>query len=287
LKQWQAAADQAKASGQPAPPKPVPSAPMPQAPGSPDPSLVTPTTLYNGIIAPLIPYAIKGVIWYQGEENGAAGREYRTLFPRLITDWRDKWNQGDFPFLFVQLANYLPPQVKPSEGGWAELREAQLMALSLPNTGMAVAIDVGDAATIHPADKLDVGLRLALAARHVAYKQDLVYSGPIYNTMTVEGNKIRVTFKETGGGLQMGTPPRTPTGVPPPTPTELTGFAIAGADKNFVWAKARIEGNTVVVSSDQVASPVAVRYGWAFNPPCDLYNKEGLPASPFRTDDWP
>jgi len=246
----------------------------------------TPTVLYNGMIAPLMPYAIKGVIWYQGESNSNKGLEYRTLFPRLISDWREKWNQGDFPFLFVQLANYRGPQTKPSEGDWAYLREAQLMTLALPNTGMAVAIDIGDATTIHPKDKLDVGLRLALAARHVAYGQDLVYSGPIYDSMKIEGNKIRLIFKDTGSGLKMGTPPWTPTGVPVPAPTELKGFAIAGADKNFVWAKAEIDGNDVVVSSDQVASPVAVRYGWANNPPCNLYNKEGLPASPFRTDDW-
>jgi sialate O-acetylesterase len=264
----------------------------------------TPTVLYNGMIAPLIPYAIKGVIWYQGESNGGPipyeqgmlfadesnaykGGEYQTLFPRLISDWRERWNQGDFPFLYVQLASYTKPQVNPSEGGWAYLREAQLKTLALPNTGMAVIIDIGDANTIHPKDKLDVGLRLALAAKHVAYGQDIVYSGPIYDSMTVEGNKIRLTFKDTGSGLQMSVPPWTSSGTPAPVPTELTGFAIAGADKNWVWAKAQIDGNTVLVSSDQVASPVAVRYGWANNPPCNLYNKEGLPASPFRTDDWP
>jgi len=278
VKKWQEAAKQAQASGQPAPPRPKPD--------SASPGKYTPTFLFERLIAPLMPYAIKGVIWYQGESNSNKGLEYRTLFPRLISDWREKWNQGDFPFLFVQLANYRGPQTKPSEGDWAYLREAQLMTLALPNTGMAVAIDIGDATTIHPKDKLDVGLRLALAARHVAYGQDLVYSGPIYDSMKIEGNKIRLTFKDTGNGLKMGTPPGTPTGVPVPAPTELKGFAIAGADKNFAWAKAEIDGNTVLVSSDQVASPVAVRYGWANNPPCNLYNKEGLPASPFRTDDW-
>jgi sialate O-acetylesterase len=286
LKQWQDAVAQAKASGQPAPPKPAPSSPMPKGPPMPEGGPSTPTVLYNGMIAPLIPYAIKGAIWYQGESNAGNGLEYQTLFPRMISDWREKWNQGDFPFLYVQLANYMAPQSKPSEGGWAYLREAQLKTLSLPNTGMASAIDIGNAADIHPRDKLDVGLRLALAAKHIAYGQNLVYSGPIYDSMTVEGNKIRLTFKQTGSGLQMSTPPWTPTGIPAPAPTELTGFAIAGANKNWVWAQAQIDGNTVVVSSDQVASPVAVRYGWANNPPCNLYNKEGLPASPFRTDDW-
>ncbi len=283
VKQWQEAVKQAQASGQPAPPKPVPPSPAYVL----NPVKYMPTRLFDSLIAPLIPYAIKGVIWYQGESNGNKGLEYRTLFPRLISDWREKWNQGDFPFLFVQLANFKAPQTKPSEGDWAYLREAQLMTLALPNTGMAVAIDIGDAKTIHPKDKLDVGLRLALAARHVAYGQDLVYSGPIYDSMKIEGNKIRLTFKDTGSGLQMSTPPFTPTGVPALASTELTGFAIAGADKNFVWAQAQIDGNSVLVSTDQVASPVAVRYGWANNPPCNLYNKEGLPASPFRTDDWP
>jgi sialate O-acetylesterase len=289
FKQWQDAANQAGANGQPAPPKPVPSVPIPKAPNLPEGAPDTPTVLYNGMIAPLIPYAIKGAIWYQGEANVDKPLEYRTLFPRMISDWREKWNQGDFPFLYVQLANFLAPQSKPSEGGWAYLREAQLKTLALPNTGMAVIVDIGNAANIHPADKLDVGLRLALAAKHVAYKQDLVYSGPIYDSMKIEGNKIRVNFTDTGSGLQMSTPPWTPAGkpAPAPAPTELTGFAIAGADQNWVWAQAKIDGNTVLVSSDQVASPVAVRYGWANNPPCNLYNKEGLPASPFRTDDWP
>ena len=287
MKQWQDAVNQAKTSGQPAPPKPMPSTPMPKAPTVPEGAPFTPTVLYNGMIAPLVPYAIKGAIWYQGESNAGNGLEYQTLFPRMISDWREKWNQGDFPFLYVQLANFMAAQSKPSQGGWAYLREAQLKTLALPNTGMAVIVDIGNGTNIHPKDKIDVGLRLALAAKHVAYKQDLVYSGPIYDSMKIEGNKIRLTFQDTGSGLQMSTPPWTPTGVPVPAPTELTGFAIAGADQNFVWAKAQIDGNTVVVSSDQVASPVAVRYGWANNPPCNLYNKEGLPASPFRTDDWP
>jgi len=287
MKQWQEAAIQAQAAGQPAPPRPVPSSPAPLTPPLPEGTSGTPTVLFNGMIAPLIPYAIKGVIWYQGESNANKGTEYGTLFPRMISDWREKWNQGDFPFLYVQLANYQKPQTTPSEGGWADLRESQLKTLSLPNTGMAVIIDIGDWSNIHPKDKADVGHRLALAAEHIAYGQDLVYSGPIYDSMKVEGNKIRLTFKDTGSGLQMSAPPWTPTGVPVPTPTELMGFAIAGADKNFVWAKAEIDGNDVVVSSDQVAAPVAVRYGWASDPPCNLYNKEGLPASPFRTDDWP
>jgi sialate O-acetylesterase len=286
FKQWQDAFAQAAASGQPAPPKPVPSTPAPKAPLPPDGGASTPTVIYNGMIAPLIPYGIKGAIWYQGESNAGNAREYKTLFPRMITDWREKWNEGDFPFLFVQLAAFMAPQKAPSEGGWAYLREAQLDTLSLPNTGMAVAIDIGNASDIHPKDKLDVGLRLAAAAKHIAYGQDVVDSGPIYDSMKVEGGTIRLSFKDTGTGLQMSAPPWTPNGVPPPAPTELTGFAIAGADQKWAWAKATIAGNTVVVSSDQVSAPVAVRYGWANNPNCNLYNKEGLPASPFRTDDW-
>ena len=286
MKVWNEANQQATAKGQVSPPRPKAPQPSPKGPALPQGGPSGPTVLFNGMIAPILPYAIKGVIWYQGEANAGNGYEYRTLFPRMITDWRDRWGEGDFPFLFVQLANLGRPQVKPSEGSWAYLREAQLMALSLPNTGMAVAVDIGNPLDIHPKDKVDVAKRLFLAAQHVAYGENLVYSGPIYDTMKVEGNKIRLTFKDTGSGLQMSLPPWSPTGVLPPAPTELTGFAIAGADKNWAWAKAEIDGNDVVVSSNQVPAPVAVRYGWATDPPCNLYNKEGLPASPFRTDDW-
>jgi sialate O-acetylesterase len=286
MKVWNEASRQAAAAGQVAPPRPVAPQPMPKAPLLPQGGPSTASVLFNGMIAPIIPYTIKGVIWYQGEANTGAGIEYRTLFPRMINDWRERWNEGNFPFLFVQLANLTAAQKMPSEGGWALLREAQLMTLSLPNTGMAVVIDIGNPLDIHPKDKADVAHRLFLAARHVAYGEDLVYSGPIYDTMKIDGNKIRVSFKNTGTGLQMGVPPWSPTGVIPPAPTELKGFAIAGADQVWSWAKAEIEGGEVVVSSDQVAAPVAVRYGWATNPPCNLYNVEGLPASPFRTDDW-
>jgi len=286
IKQWQEACTKAQASGQPLPPRPLPSTPMPKQPQLPCAPNI-PTVLYNGMIAPLIPYAIKGAIWYQGEANAGNAAEYQVLFPRMISDWREKWNQGDFPFLFVQLANFMKPQTAPGEKSyWPFLRESQLKTLSLPNTGMAVIIDIGEADTIHPHDKVDVGLRLALAAKHLAYGQDVVYSGPIYDSMTVEGDKIRLSFKDIGSGLKMGTPPWTLTGAPAPTPTELTGFTITGADKNWVWAKAVIDGTNVVVSSDKVASPVAVRYGWANNPSVNLYNNEGLPASPFRTDNW-
>jgi len=228
------------------------------------------------MIAPLIPFAIRGAIWYQGESNGSEGYHYRTLFPAMIGDWRRAWGRGDFPFLFVQLANYRAPQLRPSEfDGWAELREAQTMTLDVPNTAMAVTIDIGHPTEIHPRNKQDVGRRLALGALKVAYGRDLVYSGPIYDSMSVEGDSVRLRFKHVGSGLT------TRDGE------KLKGFAIAGADRRFAWGQARIDGDTIVVRSPKVAKPVAVRYGWADNPVCNLFNKEGLPASPFRTDDWP
>ncbi len=252
----------AKAPKRPAEPRVKPNSPN------------TPSVLYNAMIHPLIPFAIKGAIWYQGESNADRAYQYRTLFPAMITDWRTHWGEGDFPFLFVQLANFTPRKSHPVDDAWAELREAQTMALSLPNTGMAVTIDIGDAKCIHPKNKQDVGERLALAARHVAYGENVVYSGPMYKSMKIEGDKIRLYFEHVGSGLEsLG--------------GGLTGFAIAGKDRKFHWACARIEGQTVVVWSADVPNPVAVRYGWDTNPLCNLYNKEGLPASPFRTDDWP
>jgi sialate O-acetylesterase len=244
---------------------------------------------------------MKGVIWYQGESNEDHGDWYATLFRNLITNWRAKWGGTDasadsakpFPFLFVQLANYghlRPPTTFPCEGSWPQgswprVRESQVKALSLPRTAMVVTIDIGEGKTIHPRDKMDVGHRLALAAEATAYGKPIVYAGPLYDSMTVEGGKIRIRFKDTGGGLTPGASPWAPKGTPAPA-MELAGFAIAGADKKWAWAKAEIDGNTVVVSSSEVAAPVAVRYGWKDNPSCNLYNKEGLPASPFRTDNW-
>jgi sialate O-acetylesterase len=234
-----------------------------------------PLGLYNGMIAPLLNYTIKGVIWYQGESNTGRPLEYQKLFPALIADWRQKWNQGDFAFLYVQLANFMEAKDQPSESNWAELRQAQLKTLAVPNTGMAVAIDIGEWNDIHPLNKEDVGKRLALAAQRVAYgDKNVVYLGPIYQSMKTEGNKIILTFTNTGSGLiaKGG--------------GELKYFAIAGPDKQFVWAKAKIEDNKVVVWSDKVTNPVTVRYAWADNPEgANLYNKEGLPASPFTTDD--
>jgi sialate O-acetylesterase len=243
---------------------------QPLKPGDPS----RPTSLFNGMISPLIPYAIKGVIWYQGESNSGMAWQYRSLFPTLIQDWRTQWGDGEFPFYFVQLANYMPRNEQPVEDGWAELREAQTLALKLPNTGMTVAIDIGDAQNIHPANKQDVGKRLALWALNKNYKFDVPFSGPLYKSSEILGDKIFVQFDYVYNGLS--TLGRTP----------VTGFAIAGEDKVFHWADATISGSSVVVSCKDVASPVAVRYAWSSNPDCNLINSANLPASPFRTDDW-
>jgi sialate O-acetylesterase len=235
-----------------------------------------PTGLYNAMVSPMLPYRIKGVIWYQGESNAGRAVEYRTLFPAVINTWRQQWHEGNFPFLFVQLANYMETKDQPGESGWAMTREAQLKTLSLPNTGMAVISDIGEWNDIHPLNKEDVGKRLALWAEKQAYgDRKVVYSGPLYQSMKVQGNKITLQFTSTGSGLMAK------------GSKELKYFAIAGTDKKFVWANATIEGNKVIVWSDQVPQPVAVRYAWADNPEgANLYNKEGLPASSFRTDSW-
>lgn len=233
-----------------------------------------PSLLYNAMIHPLLNYGIKGVIWYQGENNAGKALKYQSLFPTMISDWRKAWNQGAFPFLFVQLANYMAPSDVPGPSSWAELREAQAMTLSVPYTGMATIIDIGEANDIHPRNKYDVGYRLFLAARKTAYGETLVYSGPTYKAIQVEGNKAIVEFDNIGGGL-----------IAKDKYGYVKGFAIAGEDKVFHWAKAYIENNRVVVYSEKVGKPVAVRYAWANNPDdVNLYNMEMLPAVPFRTD---
>jgi sialate O-acetylesterase len=233
-----------------------------------------PTVLFNAMINPLIRYGIKGFIWYQGESNAHAAYNYRKLFPMLITDWRKRWQQGNLPFLFVQLANYTKTKPLPSESEWAELREAQTQSLSQPNTGMACIIDIGEANDIHPKNKQEVGRRLALIANKMVYKQECIASGPVYKNYRKEGNRIRIAFTTIGSGLS------TKDGK------DVKGFAIAGKDKQFYWAKAIIEGSEVVIYSDKVTEPIAVRYAWADNPECNLINSEGLPAVPFRTDEW-
>jgi sialate O-acetylesterase len=236
-----------------------------------------PTLLFNGMIHPLLNFRVKGAIWYQGESNASRAWQYRELLPLMIEDWRKHWEYPEMPFLFVQLANFMEAQERPGESSWAELREAQSMALALPNTGMAVAIDIGEAEDIHPVNKQDVGKRLALAALHVAYGQDLVYSGPVFRDMVIAGDQAILSFDHVGSGLMA----KSRYGY-------LKGFSIAGEARTFHWARARIQGDKVIVYCDKVAQPVAVRYGWADNPEdVNLYNVEGLPASPFRTDDWP
>lgn len=232
-----------------------------------------PSALFNAMVAPLVNHAVKGILWYQGESNADRPEEYADLLPALIADWRGKWQQGDVPFLFVQLPNFMETNYLPSESNWALLREAQLKSLSVPNTAMAVTIDLGEWNDIHPGNKKDVGERLALAALKIAYGDDIVHSGPIFHSAKTEGRKIVLSFTNTGSGLIT---------IDGGEPGE---FAIAGADKKFVWAKAKIEGDQVVVWNDDIPSPLYVRYAWADNPVNpNLYNKEGLPASPFRTD---
>lgn len=233
-----------------------------------------PSELYNGMIAPLVPFAIKGAIWYQGESNAGRAEQYRSLFADMIRGWRRDWG-NDFTFLCVQLAPFTAVKEQPEESAWAELREAQLLATTkLPAVGMAVITDVGDPKDIHPKKKQPVGARLALAARGIAYGEKIEFSGPQYRKLEVKADKAVLHFGHVGKGLEA-------------RDGELKGFAICGEDKNFVWGKAEIAGDTVVVSSPQVAKPVAVRYGWANCPVVNFWNKDGLPASPFRTDDFP
>lgn len=287
MKQWAEDAKKAAAEGKPEPAKPKQEKPAPRAPTNPERNQNQSAALYNAMLAPLVPYAIDGAIWYQGESNAGQAALYNTLFPAMITDWRTRWGQGDFPFLFVQLANFMARKDEPTDTGWARLREAQFNTLKLPNTGMALAIDIGQSNDIHPRNKIDVGHRLSLWAQHYIFGKKIVYSGPLYDSIKAEGNKIRVNFKSAGSGLAIAAAPSTQPGVAPEKPlSEIKGFAIAGADQKFVWANAKIDGNTVVVWSDAVKEPVAVRYAWADNPACNLYNKEGLPASPFRSDNW-
>ncbi|ALW87428.1 9-O-acetylesterase [Hymenobacter sedentarius] len=234
----------------------------------------TPGSLFNGMIAPVRPYAIKGVLWYQGESNAGRPADYQALLTALIADWRKHFQQPNLPFIYAQLPNFMAAKKEPGESGWAVMRDIQRRGLAVPHTGMAVILDAGEWNDIHPLDKQTPGHRLALAAQKVAYgEKNLVASGPLYQSMQVAGNKVTLSFASAGSGLvaKGGGP--------------LMGFAVAGTDKKFVWAQAKIEGNKVVVWSDQVTAPVAVRYAWADNPEgANLYNKEGLPASTFTTE---
>ncbi len=264
LEKWKVAAAAAKAAGTPAPKQPRP----PQG----DDSQGKPSSLFNGMIAPLVPYTIRGAIWYQGEANAGRHAQYQELLSLMIGDWRQRFGQGDFPFYIVQLANYMKRAEAPTDSAWAKLRDAQyLTTTTVKHTGLATIIDIGEAEDIHPKNKQDVGLRLALNALALDYGKNIEYSGPIYKSLAVNGNKAALSFTHADGLASVD-------GAP------LTGFAIAGADGVFVWAEAAIVGDTVVVSSAKVAEPKAVRYAWADNPACNLTNKAGLPAVPFKTD---
>jgi sialate O-acetylesterase len=236
-----------------------------------------PTLLFNAMVNPILNFAIEGAIWYQGESNAGRAYQYRKAFPLMIQDWRNHWKQGDFPFYFVQLASFHANYGTSEHGSsWAELREAQSMTLSLPNTGMAVTTDIGEANDIHPRNKQDVGKRLAAVALNKTYGRNNVFSGPVYKGINVEGKKIRVSFTNVGGGLMVND-----------KYGYLKGFEVAGSDQKFRYAKAWLEGNDVVVSCDEISNPVAVRFAWADNPEdANLFNKEGFPASPFRSDSW-
>lgn len=267
MEKWKDDAAKAKEAGKPEPRKP-------QLATNPVQSPHAPSSLYNAMLAPLAPFSFRGVIWYQGESNSGSAYEYRTLFPTMISDWRRLWGR-DLPFLCVQLAPFKKISKEPQQSDWAELREAQWMATrALPGVGMAVITDVGDENDIHPQKKQPVGSRLALLARKIAYCQPIVADGPTYRSMSVDGNRIVLHFDNVGSGLEC-------------RGDRLTGFTIAGADRKFVNADAEIHGNSIVVHSLQVSQPAAVRFGWANFPVVNLWNRDGLPATPFRTDDWP
>ena len=270
LEAWKTKAAKAKADGKPAPRKP-------RAPMDPMVNQNRPSNLFNGMIQPLIPYGIRGAIWYQGEHNsnGEQSKRYGLQLETLIADWRTRFGQGDFPFFFVQLPNYMKPQQQPSEfTGWVMVREGMLKTLAVPNTGMAITVDVGEETDIHPKNKQAVGYRLALWGLATVYGEDCIYCGPLCKGSEVKDGAVEVQFDHAGDGL------KTSDGGP------VKGFAIAGSDQEFVWADARIVGDRVIVSSSDVKEPVAVRYAWANNPEVNLVNSAGLPASPFRTDEW-
>jgi len=264
LGEWEKSAEEAEASGKVAPP-------LPDGPKDPRSHSWRDAGLWNAMIAPLTPYAIAGAIWYQGESNADFAYQYRKVFPTMIQQWRNSWGQGDFPFLFVQLANFDAGGKFPD--AWAVLRESQDKTLALPKTGMAVTIDIGESHNIHPINKQEVGRRLALAAQAIAYDRKIEYVGPGFKSLRSVQGTLRLQFTHAAGGLVV-------------RGQTLNGFDIAGQDQQFFPAQAKIEGNEVVVSSPHVAKPVAARYGWANDPKCNLYNQHGLPAPPFRTDDW-
>ena len=267
---WQEAAKRARAEGN-EPPR------LPQSPEAQMTGNARPANIYNGVLKPTIGYGIKGVIWYQGESNAGRAYQYRDLFPLMIQSWRDEWKIGDFPFYWVQLADYLGEKTEPAESAWAELREAQTMAMDrLPNTGQAVIIDLGEAQDIHPRNKQDVAKRLARWALARDYGVDVPYQSPTFASMEVKDGKAVLTFDHVDQGLKAFDVPK------------VLGFSVAGSDHQFVAAEAKVVGpDKVEVRAEGVSDPVAVRYAWADNPICNLYDKAGLPVTPFRTDEWP
>jgi len=280
MKRWEAETAKAKAEGKAPLSKPEPPGQAPARPagmdGWEDNVMNAPTVLFNGMIAPLLPFGIKGVVWYQGEGNSDEWEHYRTLFQAMVRDWRNRWARGDFPVYVVQLSSFGEPRAEPGESNWAAFREIQSQLKDLvPNSGMAVTVDIGCATDIHPLSKPEVGRRLSLVALAKTYGHQIEFSGPLYERMEIKGNKVVLHFTHVGAGLVAK------------GGESLKRFAVAGDDKKFVWGDARIEGKTVVVSSANVPKPVAVRYAWEINPDgCNLFNTAGLPASPFRTDDW-
>jgi sialate O-acetylesterase len=270
LAEWRRKAEAAKAAGEPEPPgRPYFNNPLV--------GNQRPANLYHARLGPILGYALRGAIWYQGESNAGRAYQYREMFPLMIQTWRDDWKQGDFPFYWAQLADFMAEKTEPGDSAWAELREAQTMTQDrLPNTGQAVIIDIGEGADIHPRNKLEVAKRLARWALARDYGRDIVCQSPRYESMEISGDTIVVKFKDVGGTLRTI------------DENEVEGFAIAGEDRNWVSAEAKIVApDRVAVRSDKVSSPIAVRYAWADNPVCNLYNNVGLPVTPFRTDDWP
>lgn len=274
-----------------------PTTPAPALPKMPPGGAGVAAHLYQGMIHPLVPYGIRGAIWYQGEHNAVRGYQYRTAFPLLITDWRRRWGQGDFPFYFCQLPGYGAKTARPGPSPWAELRESQSLALALPNTGQAVTLDLGESDDIHPRNKRPAGERLARIALGRDYGKDIPWAGPRFESLAIEGGKAIVTFADVAGGLvalplaatydKETLKGRTAPLVRNSPGSELEGFAVCGADRVWHWADAKIAGATVIVTSTAVPAPTAVRYAWADNPTCNLANDAGLLAVPFRTDDFP
>ena len=283
------AAAEAKAAGEQPPPRPEPERPEPVMP---DPIAMpartkrpsVPTIVHNAMIAPLAPYGLRGILWYQGEADISRAADYRQLFPRLIESWREDFTQPEVPFLFVQLPAYGRDKAVVADSGIADLRAAQAAALTLPATGLAVTLDIGEAGDAHPRNKIHVGKRLALVAREQVYDEDVVSSGPVYRSHEVKDGAVHVKFDHTGGGLVVARPPWRAASMPEVPEDKLVGFAVRGAGGPWFAADARIDGDAVIVSSSDVPDPQAVAYGWSASPAVNLYNQEGLPAAPFRTD---